>query len=214
MNQAEWVNCTDPVLMLEYLRERESERKLRLFLCACARQLWHLLADEESRQAIHSIERSLDWPNSSQALHDAHSAARTAAHRQERLPHKEWNDNAFVRGKAAWEVANIISDIVYRDWRSQRSTERVIQCNLIRDIFSFPPSLDMQVSPSWLAWNGGTIPRIAQQIDEEGAFDQFSILADALEDAGCTETNILDHCRSPGPHVRGCWVTDLLLGKK
>lgn len=43
---------------------------------------------------------------------------------------------------------------------------------------------------------------------------QLAILADALEDAGCDNADILDHCRSDGPHVRGCWVVDLLLGKE
>jgi hypothetical protein len=54
---------------------------------------------------------------------------------------------------------------------------------------------------------------IAQAISDERAFDRLSILADALEDAGCTDNAILEHCRGPGPHVRGCWVVDLLLGK-
>ena len=43
--------------------------------------------------------------------------------------------------------------------------------------------------------------------------DRLAILADALEDAGCTNADVLDHCRGAGPHVRGCWVVDLLLGK-
>jgi hypothetical protein len=55
---------------------------------------------------------------------------------------------------------------------------------------------------------------LAQTIYDQRAFDQMSNLADALEDAGCTDAAILDHCRSPGPHVRGCWVVDLLLDKQ
>jgi hypothetical protein len=43
--------------------------------------------------------------------------------------------------------------------------------------------------------------------------EQIVILADALQDAGCDNDRILDHCRGPGPHVRGCWVVDLVLGK-
>ena len=56
--------------------------------------------------------------------------------------------------------------------------------------------------------------QIAQAIYDDRAFDRMPILADALEDAGCTDRAILDHCRSEGPHVRGCWVVDLLLGKE
>ena len=67
---------------------------------------------------------------------------------------------------------------------------------------------------TWLAWNDGTIRRIAQAIYDERAFDRLAILADALEDAGCDNADILNHCRSGGEHVRGCWVVDLLLGKQ
>ncbi len=45
------------------------------------------------------------------------------------------------------------------------------------------------------------------------AFDRMPILADALQDAGCDNLNILNHCRQPGEHVRGCWVVDLLTGR-
>jgi len=54
---------------------------------------------------------------------------------------------------------------------------------------------------------------LAQRIYEDRTFEHLPILADALEDAGCTEATILDHCRGPGPHVRGCHVLDVLLGK-
>jgi hypothetical protein len=66
----------------------------------------------------------------------------------------------------------------------------------------------------WLAWNNGTVPKVAQAIYDERDFDRMPILADALEEGGCSEADILAHLRSPGPHVRGCWVVDLLLGKE
>src|SRR5262249_25241945 len=69
------------------------------------------------------------------------------------------------------------------------------------------------LSPDWLHWNDGTVARIAQAIYDERAFERLPVLADALEDAGCDNADILSHCRSDGPHVRGCWVVDLLLGK-
>ena len=71
----------------------------------------------------------------------------------------------------------------------------------------------MQLDPSWLAWNDGAIRKMAQAIYDARAFDRLPLLADALEDAGCTDAAILSHCREPGEHVRGCWVVDLLLGK-
>jgi hypothetical protein len=73
---------------------------------------------------------------------------------------------------------------------------------------------NLSVDPSWLAWNDRTVVKLAQAIYNEKAFDRLPILADALEDAACSDVDILAHCRGPGPHVRGCWVVDLLLGKE
>lgn len=76
------------------------------------------------------------------------------------------------------------------------------------------PFRPVTINPAWLAWNDGTVVKIAQTIYDERAFDRLPILADALEDAGCTDLSILRHCRNEGPHVRGCHVLDLLLGKE
>jgi thioredoxin-like negative regulator of GroEL len=69
------------------------------------------------------------------------------------------------------------------------------------------------ISPVWLIWNDGLIPKLAHEIAREQRFADLPILADALEEAGCSNADILNHCRQPGEHVRGCWVVDLLLGK-
>jgi hypothetical protein len=74
----------------------------------------------------------------------------------------------------------------------------------------FRPSI---IAPDWLTWNNGTIAKLAQTIYDDRRYDIMPILGDALEEAGCTDGQILDHCRGPGPHVRGCWVVDLILGK-
>jgi hypothetical protein len=70
------------------------------------------------------------------------------------------------------------------------------------------------VHPAWLDWNHGTVRKIAHAIDEDGSYDHLPILADALEEAGCTDQAILDHCRGPGAHHRGCCVVELLLNKE
>jgi hypothetical protein len=64
-----------------------------------------------------------------------------------------------------------------------------------------------------LTWNDGTVRRLAEAIYEERAFGRLPILADALLDAGCDNEELIAHCRSEGPHVRGCWAVDLILGK-
>ena len=88
------------------------------------------------------------------------------------------------------------------------------QCQLLRCVFGQPFQPPIALDSSWMTWNGGTVRGLADAIYAEPAFDRLPILADALEEAGCTDSNILDHCRGPGPHVRGCWVIDLVLGKE
>ena len=65
----------------------------------------------------------------------------------------------------------------------------------------------------WLSWQGGLVAAMARQADESGDYGDLPVLADALEDADCDNADILGHLRGPGPHVRGCWVVDLLLGR-
>jgi ATP-dependent Clp protease ATP-binding subunit ClpA len=69
------------------------------------------------------------------------------------------------------------------------------------------------IAPSWLSWNGGAILQMAQLIAEEGCWEELPVLGDALQEAGCTDAEILDHCRQPGEHFRRCWVLRLLLGR-
>jgi serine/threonine protein kinase len=77
-----------------------------------------------------------------------------------------------------------------------------------------PPYWRLAADPNWLTWNDGCVARIARTIDDEGRFEDLPILADALEDAGCTDATVLDHCRKPGEHVRGCFVLSMLAARQ
>jgi hypothetical protein len=83
---------------------------------------------------------------------------------------------------------------------------------VVRDVFG-NPFRGVSLDPSWRRWHDGRVSRLAEGIYEEGAFDRLPVLADALSEAGCDNEDILAHCRSPGPHRRGCWVVDLLLAR-
>jgi hypothetical protein len=85
--------------------------------------------------------------------------------------------------------------------------------SFLRDIFG-NPFRSFPFDPTWLLWNDSVVVRIAQDIYDQRGFDRLPILADALEEAGCHDPDILAHCRQPGEHARGCWVVDLLLGKE
>jgi predicted component of type VI protein secretion system len=80
--------------------------------------------------------------------------------------------------------------------------------------FHFLLGTSSRIEPSSLTWHDGLLASIARQMYDSRDFLDMPILADALEEAGCTDQDILSHCRSGGEHVRGCWVIDLLLGKK
>ena len=90
--------------------------------------------------------------------------------------------------------------------------ERRRQYRLLWEIFG-TPSPQPHVDPSWLAWGGGMVRRLARDGYDRRRFDDLPILADALEEAGCADAQILAHLRGRGPHVRGCWAVDLLLGR-
>jgi hypothetical protein len=69
------------------------------------------------------------------------------------------------------------------------------------------------VDAAWLRWNSGAVARIAGVIAEEKRWQDLPVLGDALEEAGCSDQEILGHCRAPGQHTRRCWVVDLLRGQ-
>jgi hypothetical protein len=96
------------------------------------------------------------------------------------------------------------------DFWKQYASEQAQQCILLRDIFG-NPFRPVAVDQTWLT---PTVVQLAQAIYDEPAFDRMPQLADALHEAGCDNEEILSHCRGPGPHVRGCWALDLVLGKE
>jgi hypothetical protein len=91
----------------------------------------------------------------------------------------------------------------------QESGEEKPQSTILRDLFGNP----FRPVHSDSRWLTQTVRALVRGVYDDRAFDRLPILADALEDAGCDNADILAHCRQPGEHVRGCWVIDLLLGK-
>ncbi len=92
----------------------------------------------------------------------------------------------------------------------QEESIRAKHCDLVRDIFG-NPFRPVTLDPRWLT---STVLDLARIIYDERTFERMPILADALMDAGCDSEEILSHCRNGGPHVRGCWVIDLLLANE
>jgi hypothetical protein len=91
--------------------------------------------------------------------------------------------------------------------------ERAVQCRLLRCIFGNPFRQRLTVDAAWLEWNDGLVRKLAGSILASRQFEDVPVLADAVEEAGATDPEILAHLRGPGPHVRGCFAVDLLLGR-
>jgi hypothetical protein len=143
----------------------------------------------------------------------------TAFHLRHRVPVTAPSKIQKAAAGAARKAARAVSTFragwlsAEPDWSTVFEAERREQSRLFRDIFGNPFRL-ISVDPIWFGWNDGTVVKLAQAIYEDRAFERLPVLADALEDAGCSDAIILAHCRGPGPHVRGCWVIDLLVGKE
>jgi len=284
MTEVEWQAGADPAALLRFLAEaRPTERrKRRLFACACAGRVRHLLKSPASSEAIAAAEQHADGALDADALAAHEHAARQASAQAVREAHAVWSQGpAAPVARAAWigvwaacaaentcdrfdaarpgsleagfqgclavrtaqvaawartvadELANAgageaetetalffsflrgLKHTVQRIEEAVRdratTCETVYQAGLVREVFG-NPFRPVRFDPAWRHANGGVVSRVAGAIYHDRGWDDLPILADALEDAGCDEPALLEHLHGPGPHVRGCWALDLVLG--
>jgi len=236
MTEADWLGCTDPEAMLKSLRGSVSARKVRLFACHCCRRVWHLLSDPRSRAAVGVMELLADGAAGEAERRPAHAAAWAAVTEAHQA-----GPGRFALGNAARAAADACSHDAHaaaravakftalaaagtecRPRRQDRAhgaypAECQAQAGLLRDLVG-NPFRPVAVDPVCVA---PAVTALAQAAYAErllpgGALDpaRLAVLADALEDAGCTDPDILGHFCGPGPHARGCWVVDLLLDQE
>jgi hypothetical protein len=225
VREHEWVVCTDPQGMLTTLKGRASDRKLRLFACACSRGNWHLLLDEKTRRAVQAAEEFADGACTRKDLEGAKASALEAANtvalsgtwasESDRLAAYY----AAVAAARCGERHALAAASRAASWAVEHASLHgpagvAGQCDLLRDIFGNPFYPMPAIDEATLAWGDAAVCRVAQSIYDERRFEDLPILVDALEDAGCTIAELLAHLRDSGPHPRGCWVLDLLLGKQ
>ena len=227
MNDTRWESCTEPEEMLWYLHDLASDRLLRLFACASCRLIWPLVSTPDARKAVEMSEHFADGLTTSEELRVIEMAA------QRSRPSGVWlaawaaaeTANADPWQAAQWapvwaaEAAGRLTLAVSADrsplevgdhaWHRERQS----QCAVLRDILGNPLK-SLTMSPAGKQWNRGNVASLARSIYEHGRFADLPQLADALEQAGCTDSKVLNHCRSANHHVRGCWVLDELLGKR
>jgi hypothetical protein len=234
VTEQEWLSCDDPTPMLEFLRGKASKRKLRLFAVACCRHVWRFFSDERSRRAVEvcelylagladqaEVERAAaavrqavqnKWDEVREARRVADARGRDAAFFAARVKRLEaefaaqWIaeqlgqvDEALTAALASWGVAWVDA--------GTREEERKVQSDVLRDIVP-NPFRTVRLDPAWLT---PQVVALAGAAGDDAA--GLPALAGALEEAGCHDEALLQHCRSSGPHVRGCWAIELLLGR-
>lgn len=234
MNESEWLAATDPTPMVDFLKDKATDRKLRLLGVACCRRIEQPFLRHEplpqwqngGRLAVDTAERHADGQASDEELYNAGEEAEFCGGSEYNpFRYLTMTDRADLlqvayvarNGLAGWELLRLrdpddpahLTEESSVEFDSINSQERIAQANLLRDIFGNP----FRKVKFNKKWRSSTVVALAKEIYEAKAFDQLPILADALQDAGCENEDILTHCRGPGPHVRGCFVVDLLLGK-
>jgi hypothetical protein len=214
MTEKQWLACTDPRMMLEFLQGKASVRKQGLFAVACCRRIWNLM-DCPIKQVVEVAERYADGSATDPELASSRAVASVvpSALVAKRATMAAWLSTATASG-AAWKMTSRAASEAA--WEASGEREDRPQADLLRCIFGNP------FRPATLvpAWQTPQVVALAQAAYEHrdlpaGTLDlaRLAVLADALEDAGCPDADILGHLRNPGPHVRGCWAVDLLLGK-
>jgi hypothetical protein len=192
----------DPALMLAFLRDKASARRLRLFACACCRLVWRFLSDQPGRARVEAVESRLEGrtavqPRRAGDVASPHPGASPSLYAEVASIYTDYGD-AFAAALATSAMA---------ERADPRRAGRAAQAAVLTDVFGRP------TRPLDRRWRTPEAQALAQLIYDQRRFEDLPELADLLEAAGCPPHNVLDHCRSGGPHVRGCWALDLVLGK-
>jgi hypothetical protein len=221
MNEEKWSSGTNLQELLELVKNEVRPRKFRLFACACLRLLRDRTDDPHFRRTIVLAERFVEG--------DCDRESFRAAFR------RAW-PNGWERARV---VALVAIDPLQRDLHSWRCLEL---CNEIIDLVSkkhpynyYAPSPNRNAYPlrrEQVAllrevvgdpftpprfdprWRTPDVVTLAESIAQEGSFEDLPILADPVEEAGCDDQSLLEHLRTPGRHVLGCWALELVRGKR
>jgi hypothetical protein len=238
MTESDWLTDTNPAYLLWHARSR-SLRKQCLHICACWATVRDLLVSENSRAALESLERVAEANptyDTVKSVYDVFHAI--GADEKSRAWHAQ---SPLDADEIRILAADLATGVTFDDgtWREYEEWHRFGAelarsgdgeawnalgrnlCGLVRCVYGNPFRPTPVVAPAWLAWNGGTVRKLAESAYTERTLPEgtlnvvrLALLADALEDAGCTERDLLGHLRPPGPHVRGCWAVDLVLAKE
>ena len=223
MTEEEWLSTHDPEAVIDCWRGRWNDRSLRHIMVGLVRRVVLLVDNPPSRKIAEGMDYFADGTISRDELWDKGETCEMfeafgypwGSHRKplydEMIEAILWilypalPDEAICSGRK--DISNMLAETPKNSSARKRG---VWICDTVRDIFGNP----FRPVVADVAWLTPTVQSIASAIYQDRTFDRLPILADALEDAGCTNADVLRHCRQLGEHVRGCWVVDLVLGKE
>ncbi|MGE3808404.1 MAG: hypothetical protein AB7K24_27390 [Gemmataceae bacterium] len=224
-----WQQAATPTFLLDQLDSgNKSLRQTRLLISACCRRL-HAHLEESELQALDHFEEEEE---ARRFLLEIRPGKEPAPHLQEQVARYHALEALNQAGRRLNEgfpyvLQHLVTASAFAagmqdspEWHAAQDAERQEQARIIRDIIRSPFGARGRLDRAWLSWCDQTIPRLARAAYDarklpSGHLDakHLAILADALEEAGCTSDDVLGHLRGPGPHVRGCWAVDLILSK-
>ncbi|MFO0876034.1 MAG: hypothetical protein U0840_01570 [Gemmataceae bacterium] len=224
-----WWTTPSPLTLLSVLKGRRVPRQRRQIAIAACRRVYADMVDLESRMAVEIGERYLDDRATTIELEVAFTVAQHVAQEYIERARRSTRDQR-TQAWNIWRLAyagqlcaartgceEVVSVLMRRnrdlppvEYDHEQTALRAIIHDVVGNPFQPVPT----ISPAWLAWQGGLLPRLAHELVTESRFGDLPILADALEDAGCAEPDVLQHLRAGGPHVRGCWVLEWLLHRR
>lgn len=190
--EALWRQWSDAPAMLDLILPSLTARKQLLLACAVCRQMPLAMLRPANVEAVEVAGRYADslCPRRQMKKACKHSALGWLA---------ELDPN-----EAVVRAVSVL--------RGETNAAEALACAAVREVVT-NPFCPVESRREWLRNNGLAAGRILDVIEGERRFEDMPILADALEDAGCSAAPVLDHCRGGGPHLRGCWVLDLLGGR-
>lgn len=206
MTEAEWLTGQDPKGMLDFVSRRAGDRRLRLFAAAAARDLLAYNRAEVDYYGRDVYEAAI---RRAEAMADGEPVSRSPESMLVWVEYERACDAAYTVIGADGSVGLWVFP-PEQAVPAALATLSVDPALWLRDIVGNP----FRPAAFDSRWRTADTVGLARGVYEDRAFDRLPILADALMDAGCEDEQIIDHCRSDGPHVRGCWVVDLVLDKK
>jgi hypothetical protein len=219
MTEADWLACSTTSRMLDYLRDKCTARKLRLFICAALREdsVWTLLSSKSSRQAVEVGERYSEGIATSKEMTSARNGAHRVFLRMLATGTPAQRASSGLAVDITWLDSHLLRHGVTNCIRYICEDGLPIPVALLRDIFGNPFCSPPVLAPSLLT---PVVLALARSAYEERKLpdgtlvpNRLAALADALAAAGCTDASLLAHLRSPENHVRGCFAVDQILSR-